>query len=548
MYLPSHTIFQDSHLFLTPSSNFIDIFLLAILNGLFFSISLSPPLLIAFRTLVFQGVPAGVASYLGIGLGQILFLLIIYSGFTSVIDFWYSFEPFLFILGSGISIALFLYFYNQSLYLDTSRQKIKLNDISNLFKISGIQFLLILCNPSVAVFHLVSFPINQSSFSALFFMLFFISFLLITFIFHYFLLYALEQLSKFATYVPVKGSIFETKAPFSNRVNNFICLLGSILIFASLTQYQWRLFFQYADGPAEMLSARKLHLDYKIDLNKDVLLDFPNIPLKLKKNINVNYKSRPIKSKAISPIPNYGFNLYNQNQLVEKPRVRYLIQLDSANKAESSFDLKDIKNKGSNRGLKADRQRFESFVQSIDSQQILWDKPSLFSFSRKGNKHQVLTSNLELAELESFAKVHRAENLPEAAYKRYYINPLKNLQVNFLNAQISLQKPFSQKLTGEELIKLQSEEARLFYKLAIAEIGTKEVHENYNPKLPLDDRRIKLKRIAPAGRPLAQQKADFSKDRQFSTLTQPLLSDPSALEERPTTGRASNIYMHSSLQ
>ena len=311
--------------------------------------------------------------------------------------------------------------------------------------------------------------------------------------------------------------------------------MGSILIFASLTQYQWRLFFQYADGPAEIFSARKLHLDYKIDLNKDVLLDFPNIPLKFKKNINVNYKFRPVKAKATSPIPNYGFNLYDQNQLVDKPRVRYLIQLNSADaqgnqaggKAESSFDLKDIKNKGSNRGLKADRQRFESFVQSIDSQQILWDKPSLFSFSRKGNKHQVLTSNLELAELESFAKVHRAENLPEAAYKRYYINPLKNLQVNFLNAQISLQKPFSQKLTGEELIKLQSEEARLFYKLAIAEIGSDNptINENYTPKLPLDDRRIKLKRIV---KPLAQQKADFSKERQFSTLTQPLLSDPTA--------------------
>lgn len=317
-----------------------------------------------------------------------------------------------------------------------------------------------------------------------------------------------------------------------------------------MTQYQWRLFFQYADGPAEIFSSRKLHLDYKIDLNKDVLLDFPNIPLKFKKNINVNYKFRPVKAKATSPIPNYGFNLYNQNQLVEKPRVRYLIQLNSTNKAESSFDLKDIKNKGSNRGLKADRQRFESFVQSIDSQQILWDKPSLFSFSRKGNKHQVLTSNLELAELESFAKVHRAENLPEAAYKRYYINPLKNLQVNFLNAQISLQKPFSQKLTGEELLKLQSEEARLFYKLAIAEIGTDNpiIHENYNPKLPLDDRRIKLKRIV---KPLAQQKTDFSKDRQFSTLTQPLLSDPSGVSSfLPKEGGegASNIYMHSSLQ
>ena len=52
---------------------------------------------------------------------------------------------------------------------------------------------------------------------------------------------------------------------------------------------------------------------------------------------NVNYKSRPIKSKAISPIPNYGFNLYNQNQLVEKPRVRYLIQLDSALKIKDEL-------------------------------------------------------------------------------------------------------------------------------------------------------------------------------------------------------------------
>ena len=124
-----------------------------------------------------------------------------------------------------------------------------------------------------------------------------------------------------------------------------------------------------------------------------------------------------------------------------------------------------------------------------------------------------------------------------------------------------MQKPFSQKLTGEELIKLQSEEARLFYKLAIAEIGSDNpiIHENYNPKLPLDDRRIKLKRIASGagGRPLAQQKADFSKDRQFSTLTQPLLTDPSdagvpssssSEGYQGATGGASNIYMHSSLQ
>jgi hypothetical protein len=244
MYLPSPAVFQDAQLFLTPSSNFIDIFLLACLNGLFFSLAISPPLLIAFRTLVFQGIPAGVASYFGIGLGQVLFLLVVYSGFTFVIDLWYSWEPFLFILGCVLSFSLLFHFYNQSLYLDTSRQKVKWDDLPNLLKIAGIQLVLIWCNPSVSTFHLVSFPINQSAFSFLFFVVFFLSFSLITFGLHYCLLLSLNQLSKFATYVPVKGSIFETKAPFSNTVNNILCLFGSILIFASFTQYNWRLFFK----------------------------------------------------------------------------------------------------------------------------------------------------------------------------------------------------------------------------------------------------------------------------------------------------------------
>lgn len=529
MYLPSHTLFQDSHLFLTPTSNFIDILGLACLNAFFFSISLSPPLLIAFRTLVFQGIPAGIASYLGIGLGQICFLVLIYSGLTSIVDFWYSFEPFLFILGCGLSLTLLLHFYNQSLYFDQSRKKINRGDFRNLFQIAGIQFLLILCNPSVSTFHLVSFPINQSVYTLLYFLLFFICFFGMTFAFHYGILFSLEQLSKFATYVPVKGSIFDTKAPFSNRVNNFVCLLGSILIFASLTQYQWRLFFQYVDGPTEILSTRKFHLDYTIDLNKSAVLDFPSNK-NYKRNINVQYTSSLPKKATSTSIPNFGFNLYHPTQLAEKPRLRYLIQLK-----DDSFDLKDIKHKGSNRGLQSDNQRFEGYLQGMDSQKILWEKPALFTVNRAMSRLAKsfpipVVKSIGLSELETLSTYFGSQEVPQTAYKRYYLNPLQKVRDFFLNSQIGFQKPVTEKQTGEELTKLQLEEARLIYKLAISEIANPLIRENQ--QLPLDDRRVRVKR---------DMKSYRKPTKNYSILTQPLnqFDDSSVLTPNP--------YWHPSL-
>lgn len=492
----SHTLFQDSTLFLTATNNFFDIARLAFFNGLTLSFSLSPPFLIAFRTLVFQGFFAGLASYLGIAFGLFILISLVYSGCLPFIDFWYSLEPYFFLVGFGVSFILLFNYYNKTLSFDKTRQYIPASDVLNLIKIASVQFLLIVCNPPLANFHLVSFPIVVSSFPFLFLVFFSLSFLSVTFLCHSFLLISLNQLSKFVTYVPVKGSIFQTKSPFANTVNEVICILTSILLITSFTQYQWRLFFQYNPHSFNLPVSRKFHLDYKIDFNKFRGFDRLDLGVKnpLRQNINVNYPS-PVSSAFDSgTINTYPLYLYSPIQLAENPRVRYLIQLNNLENADTDSLLlgeQVIKHKGSTTASLLDQDLFVSSK-----------RPVQYMVDRKGrNRKPTTQSPIGLGELDNFVKAtFRGRNYTNSerlrtlfrVYTRYSLNPIQKLQDYALDSQLSLQQPRSEKRQSPNILKLQKLEGELLYQLAISEIaGSSLLLDSGFPQLPSVDFDVK---------------------------------------------------------
>ena len=70
----------DPSFFLSNESTITDTLSFALWNAFILSFSISPLLLLAFRSLIFQGFYAGIAWYSGISFGTTFFLLLIYSG------------------------------------------------------------------------------------------------------------------------------------------------------------------------------------------------------------------------------------------------------------------------------------------------------------------------------------------------------------------------------------------------------------------------------------------------------------------------------------
>lgn len=82
------------------------VFNLGLFHGLVFSLPFSPPILICIYRFLVEGVIAGSLATLGTIFGQICFLFFILGNFRSTIQFWYSIEPFLAVLGFAITFKI----------------------------------------------------------------------------------------------------------------------------------------------------------------------------------------------------------------------------------------------------------------------------------------------------------------------------------------------------------------------------------------------------------------------------------------------------------
>ena len=210
----------ESNLFTIGHEASFPSFFLGIANSFFLALPCSPPLLFCLRTLVCQGIRAGLTCYAAASLGQTVFFGCIFGGAYSIVQLWYDSEPFLYIGGCIVTFQWLC-----SMFQETKK-------IPEAILIPGI-FALMLCNPPQLfqvtrlttsleggnVWYLVGIFFGMFSFSSLFGI--------------------------------TLATLFQTK---KYRMNSCIIFCTASLLIASTSQYTWRVFLQYPLDMASHLS------------------------------------------------------------------------------------------------------------------------------------------------------------------------------------------------------------------------------------------------------------------------------------------------------
>ena len=99
-------IFEIDISYINNNYSAIETFLAGAVQAFSFAIPLSVPLFICLRRLLVEGIPAGVVSYLGNSVGQTFFLFLVLAGFRDVIQFWYDWEPVLYLFDEPIELKI----------------------------------------------------------------------------------------------------------------------------------------------------------------------------------------------------------------------------------------------------------------------------------------------------------------------------------------------------------------------------------------------------------------------------------------------------------
>lgn len=133
------------------------IFSLGLFHGLVFSLPFSAPVLICIYRFLVEGTIAGSLATAGTILGQICFLSFILGNFRSIIQFWYTAEPFLACAGFAITFKIAADFFsgpgqnkvrsigNFNSFQFAAKSKIPPEMVS----IFGLNFLLMFLNPAM---------------------------------------------------------------------------------------------------------------------------------------------------------------------------------------------------------------------------------------------------------------------------------------------------------------------------------------------------------------------------------------------------------------
>ena len=114
-----------------------------IFHGFVFSLPFSAPLLICISRFLIQGFIPGVLALLGTLLGQLSFLFFICSNFRGALSFWYSFEPFLAMVGAILAFCFATNFWSEGgLSFGSSFRETSNDNFWNKFaaKIFGVSF------------------------------------------------------------------------------------------------------------------------------------------------------------------------------------------------------------------------------------------------------------------------------------------------------------------------------------------------------------------------------------------------------------------------
>lgn len=114
-------------------------FFIGFLNSFFLVLPFSIPQILSIRTLIINGIPAGISSALGTIFGQFIFFSFILFGFEFVIVPFLMFEPFNLLLGLCLLVnLLYNMIHNPNMKILNFSQKNK----NILFKLFGLNFIL----------------------------------------------------------------------------------------------------------------------------------------------------------------------------------------------------------------------------------------------------------------------------------------------------------------------------------------------------------------------------------------------------------------------
>jgi len=139
-------IFEIDISYINNNYSSIETVLAGAVQAFSFAIPLSVPLLICLRRLLVEGIPAGIVSYLGNSVGQTFFLFLVLAGFRDVIQFWYDWEPVLYIAGLFLTLKVLFTFY-----LESRLKRPILVDPKTLAGFFGLQVLFVMGNPVNAI-------------------------------------------------------------------------------------------------------------------------------------------------------------------------------------------------------------------------------------------------------------------------------------------------------------------------------------------------------------------------------------------------------------
>jgi hypothetical protein len=127
-------------------SNAINTFFIGITHSFLLSLPFSVPLLVCLRRLLVQGIPAGLFSYLGNAVAQTFFVSMLIFGFRDFIQFWYDWEPVLYLLGVILSFRILLTFF-----VDSRLKALNPSNVKPFLRIFLTSFVLVLLNPVSAI-------------------------------------------------------------------------------------------------------------------------------------------------------------------------------------------------------------------------------------------------------------------------------------------------------------------------------------------------------------------------------------------------------------
>ena len=113
-----------------------NLFISGLLNSLFLSIPFSSSQILWLRRLTVEGIPAGIASGLGIIIGQFLLIICILLGFRFIIWPWYSFESLHYIFGVVLILSIVYSIAHKPI------KRVKSSETIQLVKIFILHFIL----------------------------------------------------------------------------------------------------------------------------------------------------------------------------------------------------------------------------------------------------------------------------------------------------------------------------------------------------------------------------------------------------------------------